>query len=287
MVGLEVTASPAGYHFQKWQRNGEDFGTNASITVTMDADQTLTAVFAALAPSPLVNGSFESNYSGWTASGNQVIRTSTSGMIPDGIKYVSFNSGNAVPNGVLAQTFATSAGQGYHLDLAMGTLAFNTSEQRLQVEITGIDAPVSQVFSMNGIGGGNIRWEDRRIRFTASGPAATLVLRDLSPTSQSIDLLLDHVRLTPIVSPIPAAAAAAALPPGDRVPVSFARTGGICRIGVNATLPGRYELQRSRDLETWETIESWQVTEPGWVEFADDGSGEPRMFYRVGVSRSE
>lgn len=45
MVTLTAPASACGSTFQKWQRYGVDYSTNATVTVTMDADYTLTAVF--------------------------------------------------------------------------------------------------------------------------------------------------------------------------------------------------------------------------------------------------
>ncbi|HKR13946.1 MAG TPA: S8 family serine peptidase, partial [Pyrinomonadaceae bacterium] len=44
-VSLTAPATAGGNNFQKWQRNGADFSTDLMINVTMDADQTLTAVY--------------------------------------------------------------------------------------------------------------------------------------------------------------------------------------------------------------------------------------------------
>lgn len=45
LVTLTAPASAGEHTFQKWQRNGVDWSTNPSTTVTMDADYTMTAVF--------------------------------------------------------------------------------------------------------------------------------------------------------------------------------------------------------------------------------------------------
>ncbi len=66
--------------------------------------------------SGLTNGSFEQDYTGWTATGNMDIQTSSAA---DGVKAVRFNSGQRTPNGVLSQSFATTAGQSYTLTLIM------------------------------------------------------------------------------------------------------------------------------------------------------------------------
>lgn len=44
-VNLTASATVGISTFQKWQRNGVDWSTNPSTTVTMDADYTMTAVF--------------------------------------------------------------------------------------------------------------------------------------------------------------------------------------------------------------------------------------------------
>jgi exo-beta-1,3-glucanase (GH17 family) len=51
-VTLTATATAAGNNFQKWQRDGVDFSTNLTTTVTMDANHTMTAVY--ISPPPPV-----------------------------------------------------------------------------------------------------------------------------------------------------------------------------------------------------------------------------------------
>ncbi len=49
-VTLTAPATAGGNSFQKWQQDGVDFSTNATISITMDADHTLTAVYAPPVP---------------------------------------------------------------------------------------------------------------------------------------------------------------------------------------------------------------------------------------------
>lgn len=44
-VGLTAPVTAAGNNFQKWQRDGADFSTNQSVSLTMDSDHTLTAIY--------------------------------------------------------------------------------------------------------------------------------------------------------------------------------------------------------------------------------------------------
>ncbi|MEO5914229.1 MAG: DUF642 domain-containing protein [Luteolibacter sp.] len=141
------------------------------------------------------NAGFESNFDGWTASGNVRVQTAAPNQAPEGIRIVAFNAGNSAPNGVLSQTVATAPGVRYLLSFDMGVLAYNTNEQRLQIDLTGGDLLASRVFTLNGIGGGAIRWQSQRLSFVADSTATVVTFRDKSTTSNSIDLLLDNVRL--------------------------------------------------------------------------------------------
>jgi formylglycine-generating enzyme required for sulfatase activity len=168
------------------------------VVVTNDGGSTISEpATLTLVPTSLVNGSFEFDYQGWTFSGNQGIRTTAPPYAAsDGIKLVGFNAGNSTPNGILSQTFATTPGITYLLSFDMGVLAYNTNEQRLQVELSGSPPFRSETYSMCGIGGGKTVWSTKTITFTADSTAVTLTFRDASaPVTVALDLLLDHVRL--------------------------------------------------------------------------------------------
>jgi hypothetical protein len=45
VVTLTAPATAGGNNFQKWQKDGVDAGTSASVNVTMDASHTMTAVY--------------------------------------------------------------------------------------------------------------------------------------------------------------------------------------------------------------------------------------------------
>jgi lysophospholipase L1-like esterase len=273
-----------GLAFSKWQKNGLDFVTTPGTSVAMDADQTLTAVYVDPPPvitvhpdslslaagdaatfnvvasgasalsyqwrfngidipgedsselaiadvqqanvgnydvvvssaggsvtsnpasltipntAPFLNGSFEDGFDGWTRTGNMTIQSSAPYAATDGIRQVAFNSGQLIPNGVLSQTFGTTPGQLYQLTFDMGVIAFNNSQQRLQVELAGSSVLVSQTHVTNRINGAIIRWESKTINFTANSTATTLTFRDLSSVTDSLDLTLDKIRLVPQIT---------------------------------------------------------------------------------------
>lgn len=219
VVNLTAPGVVAGATFEKWQLDGDDYSTSASINVTLDADATFTAVYTA--PQPFTNGSFESDYTAWSASGHQIIMGNDFYATTDGTSVLVFNGGQSSPNGVVAQTFATSPGQTYTLRFDMGVLAYNTNAQRLGVTVTGAATLLSQTITLNGLGGGATRWAAQTFTFTADSAVTTLTFTDASTTSQNLDLLLDNVRVNAVsprtltISSNPAAGTAISVSPGD------------------------------------------------------------------------
>ncbi len=165
-------------------------GSETSNTVSLGIP--ITAVF--------VNGSFESGFNGWTSSGNLVIQSAAPYTATDGVRLVAFNGGQSTPNGVLSQTFGTVPGRIYQVTFSFGVLAFNDSPQSLRVDVTGNSSLFSQTYTTNRINGSNVRWENRSLFFTANSISTTLTFRDVSSTSNSLDLTLDNVRLIPQIT---------------------------------------------------------------------------------------
>jgi len=194
LVNLEAPFTAGGNAFQKWRRDGADYSSSPSIQIAIDGDHTLTAVYVPSAP--FTNGSFESDYEGWSASGNHIIVSDPPYIGTDGDKVMVFNGGSTTANAVLGQSFATTPGQFYAIQFDFGALAFNTNLQRLQVVVQGATTLVDQTFQVAGIGGGAINWSSGVVSFTANSPITTLTFTDISPATASIDLLLDNVRLT-------------------------------------------------------------------------------------------
>ncbi len=143
----------------------------------------------------VLNGSFESDLSGWTNTGNLSVQTAAPYAATDGLKLVALNQGNTAPNGYLSQTFPTIVGRGYTLSFDAGVLAYNTSPQSLQVTVTGVGSLLSQTITIYGLGGGSNRWLSQSFTFVADGSTATLGFRDVSASTGNLDLLLDNVRV--------------------------------------------------------------------------------------------
>jgi hypothetical protein len=144
----------------------------------------------------LENPGFESDFAGWTVSGNAAVRFMAPYRATEGARLVAFNTANTAPNGVLSQTFNTVPGQTYGVSFALGVLAYNRNTQVLGVDVRGTTMRSSKAYSLTNSSNG-IRWVTREFQFTADSARSTLTFRDRSTATQSIDLLLDAVMIVP------------------------------------------------------------------------------------------
>ncbi len=285
------TASYTGPVSFTYRANDGSLNSNiATVTLTVKGGGTV--------PASLVNGSFESDYIGWTWSGNQQIRPNSSTYkATDGVKYIGFNGGNSSPNGVLSQTFATTPSQSYRLEFDAGVLAFNTSPQSLRVTATGASSLLSQVVTVVGLSSGGVRWLPQSFTFVADSASTTLTFRDQSSSTNSIDLLLDNVRVADIyaapskfAADSPAleisSAALAVIPEPENLgtPTLTGKPGDLT-ISMNVFREGNYILEFSEDLIHWERGGEKEMSEPGLIEFHDVARPlEPpklKRFYRI------
>ncbi len=261
-VTLTATATFGGNNFSKWQKGGVDLTTNNSATVTMDANITMTAIYTAPSGgggSGFVNGNFESALTGWTTAGSSGTVVLGSGFTgSNSTSLVKFNSGNTTTDGILNQTFTTTPGTTYTVSFDMGVYDFVNAPQTIQISATGSGSLLSQNFTLNGIGGGNVAWATRTASFTANSATTTLTFRDLSSTGAGLDLLLDNVTVngggggggpttrTLTVSSTPVAGAAVTVSPVDNASngngtTQFTRTyndGTAVTLTAPATLSG-------------------------------------------------
>ena len=218
MAAFSVGASGSGNLTYQWRFNRADIGgaTGSGYTigsvqashagsydvVVSNGSTTVTSAAATLSvttPDPgtaLTNGSFESDFLGWSQSGYQRVTSSTPHRGGDGGKLVSFNAGDTPPNAILSQSFATTEGKTYVVSCDVGVYSFNKHEQRLRITVEGSGALVSQAVSIFGLGNGSTHWESKSFPFVANSATTTLTFHDVSPTTVSLDLLLDNVQVT-------------------------------------------------------------------------------------------
>ena len=253
-----------------------------------------------VATTNFVNGSFESDYTGWTKSGNQGIKGSlTPNMASNGNRYVSFNSGNTAPNGILSQTFSTIKGTTYSLAFDVGILDIVNQQQQLGVTVTGSTNLLTRTITLQGTASRATRWVPQSMTFVANSTSTSLTFRDQSTTTNSVDLQLDNVRIT--TAPTAAAllsSGVASIPPEpsaiapDSIELanpSLWGTPGNFTIRMIAPRAGSYVLERSEDLKKWERISEMDIVEPGPIEFQDNAqsaTSEPAkasLFYRIGL----
>ncbi|MCP5533008.1 MAG: immunoglobulin domain-containing protein [Akkermansiaceae bacterium] len=310
-VTFSVVADGTGALVYQWRRDGVDIaggmgaelvlsavtsGDEASYDVVVsNAAGSTTSAAATLTiqnADPFFNGSFEQGFDSWTVAGNVSLQQTGLYVATNGNRLVAFNNGNSEPNGVLSRSFATTPGAEYDLAFDFGVLAYNNSAQRLGVELAGIGNLASEAYPISRIGGANIRWETRTIRFAADSAVTTLTFRDLSSTTHALDLTLDHVRISPVAEAKIVAARMALADVQEPLPTVVA-TGSPTMVVHDQTVtltwiaerPGRHFLQRSDNLRDWTTVDEITVMEAGPVELADPEPEGPRMFYRIGHPR--
>ncbi len=232
MASLTAPAAVGGLSFVKWQRNGTDFSTNRTTSVTVDGDHTMSALYGTVTES-IVNGSFESGFTGWIKSGSADIQAALPFVASDGIKLAGFNGSNATPNGAVAQSFTTTPGTSYTVAFDLGLLAFNGNEQKLQVTVDGTGNLLDQTVSITGPGNGSVTWVPKTFTFVANSTTAFLSFTDISTSTVGLDVLLDKVSVTTIsttpLTPPTVTADSVTIHPGQKVnvPVLTNDTGNI------------------------------------------------------------
>jgi len=205
---------------------------------------------SALASADVTNGSFESDFSSWTKSGNMEIQSAAPYAPTSGTKLVSFNSGQTTPNGVLSQSFATTPGTQYVLTFDLGALGVG-SQQKLQLNVNGSSGLVNQLLTITGPGNSSSKWASQSFPFIANSATTTITFTDVSTVTNGVDLLL------------------------DRVMVSDAGTGGPPVLGTNLLTNGSFEAAYNG----WTPDGATRIEEPG-PPFTTDG--QKMLSFNVG-----
>jgi len=158
-------------------------------------DETIVTVATILA-----NGGFEDGLSGWTTSGNVEIQSGPPYIPTQGTNLVSFSAGNSANGGRLSQIIPTIPNQKYRLEFDVGVISFTNRPQSLGLSVRGDRSLLSGSIQLTGKGGGSITWVSKSYVFTADSEFSKLSFTDESKDTISIDLLLDNVRVTPLVT---------------------------------------------------------------------------------------
>ena len=220
-VTFEVVAAGQQPLAYQWQHNGATIsGATASsyslgsvqssdgggyrVTVSNGAGSatSATATLRVAQPPSMINGSFESGFTGWMTIGHQTIGSSPACQPTDGGKLAVFNGGATTPDAILLQSFATTAGQSHFLDFDVAAFGTGQKEQRLQMTIEGAGTLVTETFSIFAVGGGATEWLPKRYGFVANSETTTVSFRDHSPTTADVDLWLDNVRVSAHDAPV-------------------------------------------------------------------------------------
>jgi hypothetical protein len=166
----------------------------------------------------LVNGGFETgDFTGWAVSGSAVVCNGATdifcGVPYDGSFSVSLNAGDAAPDAVLDQAFATQPGVQYQVSFAYGIVDYAGGQsQQLQMEIVSAlgglhDLQNQTVTSPPSVNPGSafngaVNYQLFTFLFTADDSSATLQFTDAgtNPTV-SVDGKLDAASVTQAPEP--------------------------------------------------------------------------------------
>jgi hypothetical protein len=156
----------------------------------------------ALATRDLVlNGGFEAGHDRWVLSGNVKLFTAASAQFyapASGERGLTFNQGQTAPGGVASQVVPTLPGHTYTLSFDAGVAAPSPTikhPQSLVVTLQGATTGVTRTIALQAPAGPDAVYERFLISHKADSRTMTVVFRDTSAETDSVDLLLDNVRI--------------------------------------------------------------------------------------------
>jgi len=154
-----------------------------------------------VAAGALLNGSFENGFLGWGVSGNASIVATAPYTPTEGTKLVAFNTSGSSPDGVVSQVVTGKPGRFHKLSFDVGNLSSNTLEQKIRVKVTGDgdSTTLLEEITIPGNGVGSTHWISREFQFFQASATQTISFEDISTTTVSQDLVLDNVRLDPLL----------------------------------------------------------------------------------------
>ena len=297
---LQLNANGSFIYRPEADFTGVDSFTYSAVDTSLSSNLVSVEITLNATAAPvLVNGSFESDYAGWTVSGNQDASSQSPYDASDGAKLVAFNGGDSAADAVLSQSFTTVAGQVYVLAFDAGVFAYTLNQQTLGLDVAGTDNLLAETVTITPNTRGVNDWTPQSFTFVADSSTTTLTFRDRSEFTNGLDLLLDHVRVIPVPS-IAHTMPITRLPTDGTTPAPVSLdaptlkiTPTTVAIGTAAYQKGSYGLERSEDLVTWESLGEIQITAVGRIEFHDltdsprPAAARNRRFYRISLTPSE
>ncbi len=140
----------------------------------------------------VLNGSFESGFDNWSATGNVGVWGSEGAS--HGLVAALFNAGDEIPNGVVSQAIATVLGGSYTVEFDWGAFGANSQVQIIKVEAIG-NVVLSTNFTSDSSTIPNTFVHDS-MTFVADSETTTLIFTDYSGSTMSVDGALDNIIVT-------------------------------------------------------------------------------------------
>jgi hypothetical protein len=243
------------------------------------------------------NGSFESDYSGWLASGSTGIEIYGTSAATDGSRLLSFNVGNLPSGGTVSQSFDTVPGTTYWIAYDVAANRLTPKAASVLLTVRGSSQLLSRSTSVIGPDNYRIIWsEPQASTFVANSTRTTITFTDTTVDGGGVDLLIDWVRVHPLApqsGPSPAALSSSTQTGSSTLsttdesspivtPPTLSGVPGAMRVSLFAPQAGIYVLETSMDLNEWVPQQEIHADKPGMIEFEDRQPGKSRLFYRIG-----
>lgn len=160
-------------------------------TITLsNINENSTSILASGGGANLVtNGSFENGTTGWTLTGN--VGSGNNPAVFSGSNHMNFSGGNQPNTGVASQIVNTVVGETYTIMFDIGAW-HDPQRQTMRFEAIGATTLVNQMLVMVGSSP-----DDRTYGFTfvADSTSTTIRFSDISTVTNSVDIVLDNVRM--------------------------------------------------------------------------------------------
>jgi hypothetical protein len=212
-MSLQVSGNSV-YNFvvRSFQGNSTNFYTSAPSAVLTWFPKIAPIVYPTNPPvnvraiplNVLANGDFELGSLppwSWIGTGNVDWSTNVAGVVPSSGKMaVVFNSRNLTPNGTISCVVSNlfySAKYRLTFDLAAVAPGMTQAQtQRIAVTVDGKSRLLAQTFNIQSLTISPwYAYKTFSTTFVADGPGVYLKFTDVSPTTASVDMVLDNVRV--------------------------------------------------------------------------------------------
>ena len=182
---------------------------NANADMEIDTVSVVPTTLPTPTTLPLANSDFETEpfgvngvITGWTVTGMPRVAIVEQGST-SGSHSVGFSCGGDVQDGMLSQSFFTTAGQEYAVDFDAAVYGVTDSTQTLLIQVAGNATLLSQLITppyFATYDASEIEFQPYHFTFIADSAVTTLKFTHFGFDNPNADVVLDTVSITPVAS---------------------------------------------------------------------------------------